>query len=129
QLLVANLDYSDYLGRIAFGKIYSGKITMGQSAVCIHGNGTKVNGKVTMIYHFEGLKRIEVQEAHAGDIVGVTGFEEVFIGETIVDSPERAALPHKPIDPPTIRREFAVNDRPRGGNDSKLATATHDLRR
>src|SRR5438876_322798 len=98
QLLVANLDYSDYLGRIAFGKIYSGKITMGQSAVCIHGNGTKVGGKITMIYHFEGLKRIEVQEAHAGDIVGVTGFEEVFIGESIVDNPERRPLPHKPTD-------------------------------
>src|SRR6059058_1958667 len=125
QLLVANLDYSDYLGRIAFGKVYSGKITMGQSAVCIHGNGTKVNGKITMIYHFEGLKRIEVHEAHAGDIVGVTGFEEVFIGETIVDSPERPALPHKPIDPPTIRMEFAVNDGPLGGNDGKLVTARH----
>src|SRR5207249_566970 len=125
QLLVANLDYSDYLGRIAFGKIYAGKITMGQSAVCIHGNGTKVNGKITMIYHFEGLKRIEVQEAHAGDIVGVTGFEEVFIGETIVDSAERPALPHKPIDPPTIQMEFAVNDGPLGGNDGKLVTARH----
>ncbi|TMQ00323.1 MAG: translational GTPase TypA [Verrucomicrobia bacterium] len=125
QLLVANLDYSDYLGRIAFGKIYSGKITMGQPAVCIHGNGTKVNGKITMIYHFEGLKRIEVQEAHAGDIVGVTGFEEVFIGETIVDSPERPALPHKPIDPPTIQMEFAVNDGPLGGSDGKLVTARH----
>src|SRR6266700_3931996 len=125
QLLVANLDYSDYLGRIAFGKIYSGKITMSQSAVCIHGNGTKVNGKITMIYHFEGLKRIEVQEAHAGDIVGVTGFEEVFIGESIVDNPERPALPHKPIDPPTIQMEFAVNDGPLGGNDGKLVTARH----
>src|SRR6266700_3537400 len=129
QLLVANLDYSDYLGRIAFGKIYSGKITMAQSAVCIHGNGTKVNGKIAMIYHFEGLKRIEVQEAHAGDIVGVTGFEEVFIGETIVDSPERLALPHKPIDPPTIQMEFAVNDGPLGGNDGKLVTARHSWER
>src|SRR5437667_5709629 len=98
---------------------------MGQSAVCIHGNGTKVGGKITMIYHFEGLKRIEVQEAHAGDIVGVTGFEEVFIGETIVDSPERAALPSKPIDPPTIQMEFAVNDGPLGGQDGKLVTARH----
>ena len=88
QLLVANLDYSDYLGRIAFGKIYSGKITVGQPAICIHGNGTQIPGKITMIYHFEGLKRIEVQEAHAGDIVGLTGFEEVFIGETLVDNPD-----------------------------------------
>jgi len=125
QLLVANLDYSDYLGRIAFGKIYSGKITVGQPAVCIHSNGSKTDGKITMIYHFEGLKRIEVPEAHAGDIVGVTGFEEVFIGETIVDNPDRPALPHKPIDPPTIQMEFAVNDGPLSGQDGRLVTARH----
>ena len=125
QLLVANLDYSDYLGRIAFGKIYSGKITMGQPAICIHGNGTQTPGKITMIYHFEGLKRIEVQEAHAGDIVGLTGFEDVFIGETLVDNPERAGLPHKPIDPPTIQMEFAVNDSPLAGLDGQLVTARH----
>ena len=125
QLLVANLDYSDYLGRIAFGKIYSGKIKVGDQAVCLHVNGAKATGKITMIYHFEGLKRIEVQEAHAGDIVGVTGFEEVFIGETIVDNPERAGLPSKPIDPPTIQMEFAVNDGPLAGQDGKLVTARH----
>src|SRR2546430_11996446 len=78
-----------------------------------------------MISHFEGLKRIEVQEAHAGDIVGVTGFEEVFIGESIVDNPERPALPHNPIAPPTIQMEFAVNDGPLGGNDGKLVTDRH----
>ncbi len=125
QLLVANLDYSDYLGRIAFGKIYSGKITVGQPAVCLHGNGTQTAGKITMIYHFEGLKRIEVQEAHAGDIVGVTGFEEVFIGETLADNPDRPALPHKPIDPPTIQMQFAVNDGPLAGQDGQLVTARH----
>ena len=125
QILVANLDYSDYLGRIAFGKIYSGKIAVGQPAVCIHGDGSRTAGKITMIYHFEGLKRIEVQEAHAGDIVGVTGFEEVFIGETIVDNVERPALPHKPIDPPTIQMEFAVNDGPLAGQDGQLVTARH----
>jgi len=125
QLLVANLDYSDYQGRIAFGKIYSGKITLGQSAVCIHGNGTQTTGKVTCIYHFEGLKRIEVPEAHAGDIVGVTGFEEVFIGESLVDNPDRPALPHKPIDPPTIQMQFAVNDGPLAGQDGQLVTARH----
>jgi GTP-binding protein len=125
QLLVANLDYSDYLGRIAFGKIYSGKIKVGDPAVCIHGNATRTPGKITAIYHFEGLKRIEIPEAHAGDIVGVTGFEEVFIGETLVDNSERPALPHKPIDPPTIQMEFAVNDGPLAGTDGRLVTARH----
>jgi len=125
QLLVANLDYSDYLGRIAFGKIMAGKLKVGDAACCLHGHGKITQGKITMIYHFEGLKRIEVQEAHAGDIVGVTGFEEVFIGETIADKPERGALPYIPIDPPTIQMEFAVNDGPLAGQDGKLVTARH----
>jgi len=125
QMLVANLDYSDYLGRIAFGKIYEGKVKVGDAAICRHGNGRIGKNKVTMLYHFEGMKRIEIQEAHAGDIVGVTGFEEVFIGETICDSEARAALPYIPIDPPTIQMEFAVNDGPLAGKDGKLVTARH----
>jgi len=125
QVLVANLDYSDYLGRIAFGKIYEGKIKVGDAAICRHGDGRISRNKITMIYHFEGMKRIEIQEAHAGDIVGVTGFEDVFIGETICDSDTRPALPYIPIDPPTIQMEFAVNDGPLAGKDGKLVTARH----
>jgi GTP-binding protein len=125
QILVANLDYSDYLGRIAFGKILSGRVRVAEPACCLHGDGRVTAGKITMIYHFEGLKRIEVQEAHAGDIVGITGFEEVFIGETIADKPDRGALPYIPIDPPTIQMQFAVNDGPLGGQDGKLVTARH----
>ena len=125
QILVANLDYSDYLGRIALGKIMEGKVKVGDTASCLHGHGRITQGKITMIYHFEGLKRIEVQEAHAGDIVGITGFEDVFIGETIADKPEHGALPYIPIDPPTIQMEFAVNDSPLAGQDGKLVTARH----
>ena len=125
QLLVANLDYSDYLGRIAFGKIYEGKVKLGDAAICRHGHGKVSKGKITAIFHFEGMKRIEVQEAHAGDIVGLTGFEDVFIGETICDSELRTALPYIPIDPPTIQMEFAVNDGPLAGMDGKLVTARH----
>ncbi|MBI3870343.1 MAG: translational GTPase TypA [Verrucomicrobia bacterium] len=125
QLLVANLDYSDYLGRIAFGKIHTGKLKVGDASVCIHGNGTRTKSKITAIYHFEGMKRIEIAEAHAGDIVGVTGFEDVFIGETLTDSDTKPALACKPIDPPTIQMEFAVNDGPLAGMDGKLVTARH----
>jgi GTP-binding protein len=103
QILVANLDYSDYLGRIAFGKIVAGKVMVGESAVCLHGDSRVTPGKITMIYHFEGLKRIEMQEAHAGDIVGITGFEEVFIGETLTDRPARC--PTFPL----IRRRSRCN--------------------
>ncbi|HLX68753.1 MAG TPA: translational GTPase TypA [Verrucomicrobiae bacterium] len=125
QVLVANLDYSDYLGRIAFGKIYEGKIKVADTAICRHGDGRITKGKITAIFHFEGMKRIEVPEASAGDIVGLTGFEEVFIGETICDSELRPALPYIPVDPPTIQMEFAVNDGPLAGQDGKLVTARH----
>ena len=125
QLLVSNLDYSDYMGRIAFGKIVEGKLTVGESAICRHGNGKITKGKITMLYHFEGMKRIEISEASAGDIVGVAGFENVFIGESLCDSEARASLPYIPIDPPTIQMEFAVNDGPLAGQDGKLVTARH----
>jgi len=125
QLLVANLDYSDYLGRIALGKIVTGKAKVGDPAVCIHGDGTKEKAKITAIFHFEGMKRIEIPEAHAGDIIGLTGFENVFISETITDSEARPPLPFVPIDPPTIQMEFAVNDGPLAGVDGKLVTARH----
>jgi GTP-binding protein len=125
KLLVANLDYSDYLGRIALGKIVCGKIKVGDPSVCIHGDGRKEPSKITAIYHFEGMKRIEITEAHAGDIIGLTGFENVFIGETITDTMERQPLPFVPIDPPTIQMQFAVNDGPLAGIDGKLVTARH----
>src|SRR6202451_2105773 len=125
KMLVANLDYSDYLGRIALGKIVCGKIKVGDPGACIHGDGHKEVGKITAIYHFEGMKRIEIAEAHAGDIIGIAGFEGAFIGETITDSPERAPLPFVPIDPPTIQMQFAVNDGPLAGQDGKLVTARH----
>ena len=125
KMLVANLDYSDYIGRIAFGKIYSGKAKVGDAAACLHGDGRKTEGKITAIFHFEGLKRIEIPEAHAGDVVGVAGFEDVFIGETITDNVTRAPLPFVPIDPPTIQMQFAVNDGPLAGLDGKLVTARH----
>ncbi|MBL6765588.1 MAG: translational GTPase TypA [Verrucomicrobiae bacterium] len=125
QLPVANLDYDNYLGRIAFGKIDSGIVRVGEQAICHRLGGGVVKGKVSAIFHFEGLNRIKIEEAHAGDVVGVAGFEEVFIGDTLCDSVERSALPGKPIDPPTIQMEFAVNDGPFAGRDGDKVTARH----
>ena len=125
KMLIANLDYSEYVGRIALGKIVCGKIKVGDPGACIHGDGHKEVGKITAIYHFEGMKRIEIQEAHAGDIIGVAGFEGAFFGETITDSPDREPLPFVPVDPPTIQMQFAVNDGPLAGQDGKLVTARH----
>lgn len=125
KMLVANLDYSDYLGRIAFGKILGGYVAVGQTVVCIHGDGAKSTAKVTSIISFEGMKRIKIKEARAGDIVGITGIEDVFIGETITDSEDRLPIPFVPIDPPTIHMQFAVNDGPLAGTDGRLLTARH----
>ena len=125
QLLIANLDYSEYLGRIAFGKIYRGKVKMADQVVLKRGDGTQVKGKVSAIFHHEGMARIQIEEAHAGDIVGLTGFDEVQIGETITNGEHVEALPYKPIDPPTISMQFAVNDGPLAGTEGKHVTARH----
>jgi len=123
QMLVSNLDYSDYLGRIAYGRIISGSVKVGQSIVCIHAGGRKERGKVTALFGHEGLEKVQIEEAFSGDIIGLTGFEEVFIGETLTDSEDREALHFVDIDPPTIAMKVCVNDSPLAGRDGKLLTA------
>jgi GTP-binding protein len=123
QFLVSNLDYSDYLGRIAYGRIVSGKISKGATVWCIHANGTKEKGTVTALFGHQGLAKVELQDASAGDIVGICGFEDVFIGETITDSDARDPLPFVDIDPPTITMRICINDGPLAGREGKLLTA------
>ena len=125
RMLVANLDYSEYLGRIAFGKILSGSVQVGGPLYCVRGDGTRTKGKVASIYTYDGLNRIEIKEAEAGSIVGVAGIEDVLIGETMTDGEEVEPLPFVPIDPPTINMQFAVNDGPLAGQDGKKVTARH----
>ncbi len=125
KLLVSNLDYSDYLGRIAFGKILSGSVSVGEQVWCIHGDGRRISSKVTAVYNHKGLERIQLEQASAGDIVGICGFEEVFIGETLLQNQEGEPLPFKPIDPPTIQMQFVVNDGPLAGKEGSLVTARH----
>ena len=88
QMLVSNLDYSDYLGRIALGRIVSGRVAVGDSIVCIHRDGRRERANVTALFTFAGMGQLEVKHATAGEIVGLTGFEEVYIGETL-DRPRR----------------------------------------
>jgi GTP-binding protein len=123
QMQVSNLDYSDYLGRIAYGRILSGRVCVGDSAVCIHGDGRRERTNVTALFGHEGLAKVEIKCASAGDIVGLCGFEDVFIGETITDTEERPALHFVEIDPPTITMGMLVNDGPLAGRDGKLVTA------
>lgn len=125
RMLVSNLDYSDYLGRIAFGKVLSGSSSVGQPMYIVHGDGTRTASKISCIIHFDGLKRVEVKEATAGDIVGITGSEDVFLGETIAGTSDTPPLPFVPVDPPTLCMQFAVNDGPLAGQEGKLLTARH----
>src|SRR5438128_4190925 len=125
QMLVSNLDYSDYLGRIAVGRIVSGRVTVGDSIVCIHRNGERERATVTTLFTYSGLQHVEIKHASAGDIVGLTGFEEIFIGETLTDREERAPLQFVDIDPPTIRMRILVNDSPFAGREGKFVTARH----
>jgi len=125
QMLVSNLDYSDYLGRLAFGRIVSGRVKVGDSIVCVHKDGRHERSTVTALYGHQGLERIEIKNAGAGDIVGLAGFEEISIGETLTDLEERPALSFVDIDPPTIQMNFLVNDSPLAGREGKLLTARH----
>ncbi len=125
QMLVSNLDYSDYLGRIALGRIVSGRVAVGDSIVCIHRDGRCERANVTALFTYEGLEQIQIKQAAAGDIVGLTGFEEVYIGETLTDSEDRQSLQFVDIDPPTIRMRILVNDSPFAGREGKFVTARH----
>ena len=123
QMLASNLDYSDYLGRIAYGRIVSGRVSVGDSVVCIHNNGTRERANVTALFSHQGLLKIEIKHASEGDIIGLTGFEDVFLGETITDTEERLPLPFMEIDPPTITMQICINDGPLAGREGKLLTA------
>jgi GTP-binding protein len=125
QLLVSNLDYSDYLGRLAFGRIVSGRVCVGDSVVLIRKNGQRERANVTALFGHQGLERVEIKCAGAGDIVGLAGFEEISIGETITDLEERPPLEFVDIDPPTIQMNFVVNDSPLAGREGKFLTARH----
>jgi len=125
QMLVSNLDYSDYLGRIALGRIVSGRVSVGDSIVCIHRDGRRERAAVTGLYTFAGMGQVELKHASVGDIIGLTGFEEVYIGETLTDREEHPPLQFVDIDPPTIRMRILVNDSPFAGREGKFVTARH----
>jgi len=125
QMLVSNLHYSDYLGRIALGRIVSGRVSVGDSIVCIHRDGSRERANVTALFTYEGLEQVQIEHASAGDIVGLTGFEDVYIGETLTDREERTPLQFVDIDPPTIRMRILVNDSPFAGREGKFVTARH----
>ena len=121
-LQVFNLGYDNFLGRLAIGRIYDGKIKDGQNVIIKIIGGETTTGKVTKLFTFEGKQRIEIDEADSGDIVTVAGLSEIFIGETITDNPETPALPTIKIDEPTISLNFLVNNSPFAGREGKFVT-------
>ncbi|MBQ8209461.1 MAG: translational GTPase TypA [Clostridia bacterium] len=123
QLLFSSLDYDDYVGRIGVGKVERGKVKMGQNVVICKQDGTTQNVKVSRLYQFEGLRRVEVSDAKAGDIVAVSGIEGLNIGETICDVNCVEPLPFVKIDEPTISMNFMVNDSPFAGQEGKFVTS------
>ena len=125
QLLVTNLNYDDYIGRIAIGRVTSGRLNKsGNIAVCKR-DGSVVPGKITKLSSFVGLKQEEVSEAECGDIVAVAGMPDITIGETITNADNPHPLPLLTIDEPTLTMEFLVNDSPFAGREGKFVTNRH----
>jgi GTP-binding protein len=124
HMLVSNIDWSDYVGRIAVGKILGGTCKVGDAVFVIrNSDGVKVKAKITKVSEFTGLGTVETPEGKAGNIVGLSGFEDIDIGDTIAASDEQHALPFTQIDPPTLEMQFCVNDGPLVGREGKLVTS------
>ena len=123
QLQVTTLDYSEYVGRIVIGRIHNGTIKMGQQAALITESGAIIKSKITKLMGFDGLKRIDIPESSAGNIVAVAGFAEANIGETITCPNDPQALPLIKVDEPTLQMTFSVNDSPFAGQEGKLVTS------
>lgn len=125
QILFSNIDYDEYLGRIGVGRVERGSVHYGQNVVLCRKDGKQEQVKISRLYQFEGLNRIEVQEAKLGDIVAVAGIADLNIGETACDPDCPEPLPFVQIDEPTISMNFLVNNSPFAGREGKYVTSRH----
>jgi len=123
QLLVTNLGYDEYRGVTAVGRIHAGIIKAGQNVVRIQKNGSITNEKARYLYTFQGLEKVEVESASAGDIVAIAGLEGIEIGETLADPETPVALPVIHVEEPTVRMTFGVNTSPFTGKEGKWSTS------
>ncbi|HEX6899066.1 MAG TPA: translational GTPase TypA [Thermoanaerobaculia bacterium] len=123
QFLLTTLDYDDYVGRLAIGRVFNGQIRKGQEVALCQLDGTVIPGKVSVLYGYEGLRRVEIAEAGPGDIVAVAGLEVVNIGETVSDREAPSPLPPIQVDEPTISMVFSINDSPFSGREGKHVTS------
>jgi GTP-binding protein len=123
QLLVANLDYNDYVGRLAIGRIFSGAVAVGDQISICKLDGRIEKTKVTKLYAFEGMKQVPIDHAEAGEIVALAGIEDIFIGETVSSAEDPQPLPRITVDEPTISMLFSVNTSPFAGREGKFVTS------
>jgi GTP-binding protein len=123
QLLVANLDYDDYVGRLAVGRVQAGRFTPNMPVSVVREGGKVESGKIVKLYGFSGLKRVEIQDAGPGEIVSIAGIEDVSIGDTFGDPDKPVALPRITVDEPTMMMIFKVNDGPLAGKEGKFVTS------
>jgi GTP-binding protein len=123
QILVANLDYSDYLGRLAIARVFNGTLRNGQEAGIAKIDGSLQKWKITKLFSFSGLKRVDIEQTELGDIVAIAGVEGIGIGETITDVENPSPLPHIVIDEPTIAMQFSVNTSPFSGREGTYVTS------
>ncbi|MDN6731694.1 MAG: translational GTPase TypA, partial [Atopostipes suicloacalis] len=124
QFQVSLLDYNDYVGRIGIGRVFRGEINVGDTVSLIKLDGTAKEFRVTKLFGFFGLERREIQSAEAGDIVAISGFEDIFIGETVSSSEHLDPLPILHIDEPTLQMTFLVNNSPFAGREGKWVTSS-----
>ena len=123
QILVANLDYSDYLGRLAIARVFNGRMFTGEDVAIATLDGSLHKTKITKLFSFSGLKRTDITETTLGDIIAVAGVEGITIGETITDAENPSPLPHIAIDEPTIAMQFTVNTSPFAGREGTYVTS------
>ncbi|MDE3178827.1 MAG: translational GTPase TypA [Acidobacteriota bacterium] len=125
QLLVVNLDYSDYHGRLAIGRIFSGTLNRGDEVGIVKLDGRVEKTRITKLYSFKGLERIDAERAEAGEIVAIAGVGGIAIGETVTSAESPRALVHVPVDEPTISMVFTVNTSPFSGREGAFVTSRH----
>nr|MDF9459161.1 translational GTPase TypA [Bacillus pumilus] len=123
QFQVALLDYNDYVGRIGIGRVFRGTMQVGQQVALMKVDGSVKQFRVTKIFGFQGLKRVEINEAKAGDLVAVSGMEDINVGETVCPVEHQEALPILRIDEPTLQMTFVVNNSPFAGREGKYVTS------